>query len=568
MAYTELRGDYYRGRYKNPDGVAPKWGTVSEDPSGTPFHRRADAQRAADDREAELRALAKQWAGPTPAGISLADWKDALHRQQTGRDTRAGDITLADWVTRVWWPAQDLEDRTVDQYTYRLKTMILPTFGDRPVRTLNEPAEIIAWEVRLRQRYARSTAADSRSLLATILGDAEQAGLVDFYGANPAARQRGRGRKSARSGGGKAAARVWASPLELLLIAERCALLTGRDSDFVMWVTAAWCGLRWGELLGIEAANVGRAELRVEWQLSELGGAFTRKRPKDESIRNGDRDFYGAVDLPPFLARMLADHQRDTPPRGCLCPGRRCGSGGRNLFLGSDGGHPHRSDYNRRYWHPAVDGVYPGTSGKRVRPARPVLADAGAGWPGLPLRPPWPRVEGPEWEPPRGKGWTRWDGRVVDAVAVACGACGAAPLLPCVSGSGRVTAVHGVRTAAAVGAGLVRDRALVSWLGVKPGLVPHGLRHTHKTWMIEDRIPEILQHDRLGHAMGGIGATYSHVSAAMRGELVGALELRWERALAARAALAAGSPVRVLDRWLAGVDHPGSGDRLPNVSQS
>jgi integrase len=36
------------------------------------------------------------------------------------------------------------------------------------------------------------------------------------------------------------------------------------------------------------------------------------------------------------------------------------------------------------------------------------------------------------------------------------------------------------------------DVPLACWLPVKGGLTPHGLRHSHKTWMSEDGIPEIL----------------------------------------------------------------------------
>jgi integrase len=36
---------------------------------------------------------------------------------------------------------------------------------------------------------------------------------------------------------------------------------------------------------------------------------------------------------------------------------------------------------------------------------------------------------------------------------------------------------------------------------VKPGLTFHGLRHSHKTWMIDDNIPEIAQALRLGHIL-------------------------------------------------------------------
>ncbi|BCB83732.1 hypothetical protein Psuf_010450 [Phytohabitans suffuscus] len=32
----------------------------------------------------------------------------------------------------------------------------------------------------------------------------------------------------------------------------------------------------------------------------------------------------------------------------------------------------------------------------------------------------------------------------------------------------------------------------------------HDLRHTHKTWLIEDDIPEVAQAKRLGHRLAGV----------------------------------------------------------------
>ncbi|WP_344943300.1 hypothetical protein [Actinomadura miaoliensis] len=42
-----------------------------------------------------------------------------------------------------------------------------------------------------------------------------------------------------------------------------------------------------------------------------------------------------------------------------------------------------------------------------------------------------------------------------------------------------------------------------------PGLTPHLLSHSHRTWMVEDRTPEILIHERLEHELGSVGARYT-----------------------------------------------------------
>ena len=53
------------------------------------------------------------------------------------------------------------------------------------------------------------------------------------------------------------------TPLQALCLAERCALLSGRDIDFVMNVFAAWTGVRWGELLAVEGWDGDNSPLQL-----------------------------------------------------------------------------------------------------------------------------------------------------------------------------------------------------------------------------------------------------------------------------------------------------------------
>jgi integrase len=72
---------------------------------------------------------------------------------------------------------------------------------------------------------------------------------------------------------------------------------------------------------------------------------------------------------------------------------------------------------------------------------------------------------------------------------------------------------------------------------IRAGLTLHGLRHSHKTWMIDDGIGEIAQAPRLGHILGDkVRETCSHVAAAMKARLLAALQTRWEKAVADRPA--------------------------------
>lgn len=68
---------------------------------------------------------------------------------------------------------------------------------------------------------------------------------------------------------------------------------------------------------------------------------------------------------------------------------------------------------------------------------------------------------------------------------------------------------------------------------VPPHLSFHGLRHSHKTWLIGEAIPEVAQARRLGHALRNtVEATYSHVPTETEQALLQALEDRWNKALA------------------------------------
>jgi hypothetical protein len=167
-------------------------------------------------------------------------------------------------------------------------------------------------------------------------------------------------------------------------------------------------------------------------------------------------------------------------------------------------------------------------------------------WPGRPVAS-WPLARpGEPWQPPRGH-----DNKKLIAEgtgAVRCPACGRS-VRWLASG---LLAAHKVKDERCPGSGGIpaQDPALAAWLPVKPALTPHGLRHSKKTWMIEDGIPEILAELSLGHEVPGMRGLYSHVSEQMRRELTDKLQARWDRSLQARFELDSYSPVRTLDELL------------------
>lgn len=215
------------------------------------------------------------------------------------------------------------------------------------------------------------------------------------------------------------------------------------------------------------------------------------------------------------------------------------------MFLSPGGSHYRRGPYGERYFHPAADGWYPE---RAHRTARPVLIDASAPFPGVPLAA-WPAaVPGEAFIPPTGRGVARF---VSDPENARCSVC--RRTFP--RRLDGLVISHKSNGARCPGSGQVpgEDVALASWAPLIKGLTPHGKRHGHKVWMDEDQIADVLKSERLGHDEPGMRGVYGHVSPAMREELKAALQARWEQSLRQRAALSPVSAVLLLNRLLAGV---------------
>lgn len=442
MAYAEKRGNLWRARWRAPDG------TLESRPG---FTSRKDAENYGRDQESAIR-------------------------NNTYVDPRAGRITLTEWVDQ-WFPSLDLEMTTLSNYRYMIEVHILPEFGEHALASLTAE-EISIWERGLVERgYAKRTAKDARSVLTTLLGDA----IPRHIDVNPAQRRNGKGRKGLRRiERHEKAEKAWSTPFQALLVAERCAALSGRDTDFVMIVHLAYTGSRWSEVIGLPPECIRDDQVAIDWKLYELNGRFYKGRSKDGSIR--------PADLPPFLAEMLAGHLRETAESKCTCRNREepwC-PGAEYVFLGPGQGHFRRSNYSERFFRPAADGWYPARSGKNARPSVPVLVADCESFPGRPV-PPWPAaVPGEDFTPPNRRGYVRL---LSDEHNGRCSGCGRAwPR----RGDGTLIGHTGRDTPGRCpGASRqpAEDLTIASWLPVIRNLTPHGLRNGLQTWMDEDGSP-------------------------------------------------------------------------------
>jgi integrase len=294
---------------------------------------------------------------------------------------------------------------------------------------------------------------------------------------------------------------VVTDPLGVLLIAERAALLAGRDDEFVALVLMGFTGMRWGEIVGLEAEYAHLGSIRVEWPTLRVGHRRVAALPTQGRLLPHDRH-------PAVAIQMVSGHLARTAPTPCACHGRTYvfrglsapnGAAPRpganlvdvarrakvstgtvsNVLNGSArfaentrvrvkaiadlgyirGGaapqpavHWRRTEFTTWLFQPAAPGWYPKKSPQPARPV-PMLAD------------PWPGV------PARGRG--------------------------------------------------ASGRAETCWMPTAPGLTPHGLHHSHRTLM-ED----------------------------MRTRFAEELARCWESVLDARLAMSDASPVIVLDKLL------------------
>lgn len=482
MAFHQVRKDgVIVARWKKADGT---WGTKSRNPdTGRRFKDGDEADTWGEEMEVlERRGLVPR-SEPEPADDGL---------------------TVNEWFAE-WWPGVDLGLRSRGNYEYLFRAHILPEWGHWKLKDIT--ANVVnAWEQRMiRAGYSRDgVATAARSKFGTLLGDAVVNGHLN---GNPALRQRNRGRRSGVGTGGRGPEKVWITSSQVVPFAERLAVLSGRDDDFILAVLFAFAGLRWGEAMGLQPGLVKLGKIRIDWQLVEVGGKFFLLPPKDDSNRG--------IDTPPFLAGLLSRQAQARAGQRCACtketiegqPEQPC-AGGAFMFLGPRQGHLRNSNYIRRYFDPAADGGYGGDSGlKRRRPPRPVLVNLGEGtvWPG--------------------EVWPMYDAVI----------------------AGRGTKIYDPDD----------DRfAIAEWAPIARGLSPHGLRYSHATMLADLGVDEKLRDERMGHLSKGkvksnMRLLYSQISDTARERLNAGLQEVWERALAERAWFSLRSPVKVLDELLA-----------------
>ena len=370
MAYAEKRGKGptpWRVKYKLPSGI---------ETSESGFETKAAALTWGRDQEARIRE--GRWTDPNAGKTHGRRVDRPLARHAGRRHQHGGPPRL---------PDPPLHPPTLG----RSAAALAQHRGDHPLG--ERPA-------RPDRRLPADGPSRPQPCSCTILGDAAttKPPLIPY---NPALRPRNRGRRTGRRLQPQPAAGLGHPAGGLLLVAERAALLTGRDEDFTMIVTIGYTGLRWGEAIGLERdyRPPRRDPRRVAAPRDQRHASTgSHRRTTPTAARPGSR--VCPVDLPPFLTGLLTRQIQDHPHPPCACAAQHGGSG-QYVFLGPDGGHYRRSNYARRVFRPACDG----------RTTKPQQAAPSSSSPTPPPGPAYPIAAWPpaqtrqrDYTPPHGRG--------------------------------------------------------------------------------------------------------------------------------------------------------------------
>ena len=183
----------------------------------------------------------------TAAAQHAASMESEQH-QGTFIDPAAGKTTLRVW-SQDWLGGIDVAVRTEDFYRSLLRRHILPRWGDHALADISG-IKAAVWAKQLRDKgYSPRTVSGIMKLLSLLLADAAEERLIPT---NPI-RFRQRGRRRAE----RVPERVWATPAEVLAVADNAARLPGGGPDAaILIVMAAWTGARWGELTGLRRTHI------------------------------------------------------------------------------------------------------------------------------------------------------------------------------------------------------------------------------------------------------------------------------------------------------------------------
>jgi integrase len=293
-----------------------RFGSVRRLPSGRWQARYWDAagNRVGAPTTFATKADAQRWLSAVETDQSRGEW----------HDPRLGEKPFGEWAAE-WLVLKEraLAPSTANQYDYLLRNHIVPHFGAMPLGRITT-SEVQSWRAdRYDTNLCANTVAKAYRLLRQVLGDAITAGLIARNPCNI----KGAGTEIEHE-------MQIATPEQVAAI---CAAVGPRWEALVF--TAAYTGLRWGELAGLRRRDIDleASTISVTHKLGEVNGVLADGRPKSRAGRR-------VVGVPSFVIRSLATHidLYALPGDDGL------------VFPSVEGTPMRRSNFRRRVWDPAV----------------------------------------------------------------------------------------------------------------------------------------------------------------------------------------------------------------------
>jgi integrase len=287
--------------------------------------------RAADGRERsktfELRAEAERWLASVQTSQAKGEWVDPALGRRRFKD-------WADEWTRVQFT---LRPSTLDRDVRIVRNHLIPYFGDASLSDIDDlwVRDFVA-EKLAKGGLAPATVRKLGQVLSKVMRAAVEAG---FIARSPCDRVR---LPAERHG-----------EMPFITLEQIHELVDAVEPIHrALIYTAAFTGMRWGELAGLRLENVDldRRRISVVEQLNELNGNLYWGEPKTKAGRR-------MVRMPESLAAILLEHiQRPAVLKsGLVFPSRHAEP-------------MRRSTFTRRVWAPAVNKV--GLDGLRFHDLR------------------------------------------------------------------------------------------------------------------------------------------------------------------------------------------------------
>lgn len=337
----------WRVRFKRPDGT---WGSASGFPTKATAEKHGEKEEAAVD--------AGKWIEPEKAATTFGEF---AHRFMANTSKRGNTVAK--------------------RWTY-LNDYLLPRWEHTPIRAFTW-FDVDGWQQTL--ACDDVTRGHVVSLLSTILTAAMDAGLRDVNPIYGRRRTKPTGSNAVKDKPKKVVGNDGVVPPERVIqLAERMGPVNG-----LLMLTVAFAGLRYGEAIGLHRDNlvltreqlwaggvyacpiVRIVEEVAEYDLyDENGKKIGTFHGLEETKNDGSkRD----VDLPPFLARLLAYHRADleragrerafTSSGGALW---RRGNWGKVLRPAADG-RPERERRRGVSYRPTWEPIMPGLDMRSLR---------------------------------------------------------------------------------------------------------------------------------------------------------------------------------------------------------